>query len=141
MKHSLTITPLMLTAFLCGCASAPAEPTAQMRPIENYAYMDCQQLNLELGAVSTWEQHHTDMKTYMEGQASFMKSMDTVGALLGAIGSSVDPSMSSLYEANTKSSTLATAQVENSQAQAAAHQAGLAKRRNALGKLMEIKGC
>ena len=82
MKHSLTITPLMLTAFLCGCASAPAEPTAQMRPIENYAYMDCQQLNLELGAVSTWEQHHTDMKTYMEGQASFMKSMLIGGGLV-----------------------------------------------------------
>lgn len=141
MKNTLAITTVAITTLLAGCATAPSEPTAQMRPIENYAYMDCQQLNLELGAVSSWEQHHAEMNTYMQSQASFMKSMDTVGALLGAIGSSVDPSMASLYEANTKSSTLATAQVENAQAQAATHQAGLSKRRNALGKLMEIKGC
>lgn len=141
MKHVFTIATVTITSCLAGCATAPAEPTAQMRPIENYAYMDCQQLNIELGAVSTWEKHHTDMNTYMQDQASFMQSMDVIGAVLGAVGSAVDPSMSGVYQANTKSSTLATAQVESSQAQAAAHQAGLAKRRGALGNLMAINGC
>ncbi|MDZ4124979.1 MAG: hypothetical protein U1E02_12490 [Hydrogenophaga sp.] len=141
MKHVLTIATVTITAFLAGCATAPAEPTAQMSPIDNYANMDCQQLNTELKAVSTWENHHTDMNTYLKDTSSFMQTMDVIGAVLGAVGSAVDPSMSGMYQANTKSSTLATAQVESSQAQAAAHQAGLAKRRSALGKLMAINGC
>lgn len=139
MKQVLTIATI--TSFLAGCATAPAEPTVQMSPIASYANMNCQQLNTELGAVSTWENHHADMNTYMQDTSSFMQSMDVIGAVLGAVGSAVDPSMSGVYQANIQSSTLATAQVESSQAQAAAHQAGMAKRRGALGKLMAIKSC
>lgn len=136
-----SLVAIAATCALAGCATAPPEPTAQMRPVNHYANMDCRQLNSELVAVSTWERHHADMNAYMEDQASFMKSMDAIGAVLGAVGSAVDPSMSSMYQANTKSSTLATAQVENSRTQAAAHQAGLAKRREAIGQMLDIKGC
>ena len=137
-------TRLAAIAALCalaGCATAPPAPTAEMRPVGHYATMDCRQLQSELNAVSAWERHHTEMNAYMEDQASFMKTMDALGAVLGAVGSAVDPSMSGMYQANTKSSSLATAQVESSQSQAAAHQAGLAKRQVALGQLMSIKGC
>jgi hypothetical protein len=135
------LSPLLLALTLSGCASAPPAPTIAMRPVQSYSYLNCDQLNLELGAVSTWEQHHAEMNTYMQSQASFMQSMDSVTAILTAVGSSADPTMASIYQQNSQASSLATAQTENAQAQAAAHQAGLVKRRATLEQLRAIKQC
>ena len=141
MKPSLSLVPVALIAALSGCATAPAQPTVQMRPIESYPHLDCQQLSIELVAIGTWEQHQANAETYMQRSASFMSSLDMLTDILGAVGSQVDPSMASLYQANAQSGKLATAQVEASQSEAATHKAGLAKRRAALGQLHTIKRC
>lgn len=141
MNHSKTVFPLLLAVLLGGCATAPPEPVVQMRPIDSYANLDCQQMSTEIAAVGTWQQHHSDMNAFMEKQASSMRMMDGLGSILTAVGSAVDPSMAGMYEESNKSSALATAQTENAQAQAAAHQAGLAKRQTALKQLFAIKGC
>lgn len=135
------LSPMLLILTLTGCASAPPAPTVTMRPVQSYSYLNCDQLNLELGAVSTWEQHHAEMNDYMQNQASFMQNMDSMTAILTAIGSSVDPTMAGVYQQNNQASSLATAQTENAQAQAAAHQAGLVKRRSTLEQLRVIKQC
>ncbi|MDQ8037264.1 MAG: hypothetical protein REI12_07575 [Pedobacter sp.] len=141
MKYSRMVMPLLLATMLGGCATAPPEPSVQMRPIESYANLDCQQMGSEITAVSTWQQHYTDTNVFMEKQASSMRIMDTFGSVLTAVGSAVDPSMAGMYQESNKSSALATAQTENAQAQAATHQAGLSKRQSALKQLFAIKGC
>lgn len=141
MKHSNIFMPLLLATLLGGCATAPPQPSVQMRPIESYASLDCQQMGDELSSVGTWQQHHADTNAFMEKQASSMRMMDGLSAVLTAVGSAVDPSMAGMYEENNKSSALATAQTENAQAQAAVHQSGLAKRKLALRQLFAIKEC
>lgn len=141
MKHAFPLSPLVLSALLAGCATAPSQPTVQMRPIQNYAYLECPQISIELSAVSTWEQHHADTEAYMQKTASFMSSMDMLSGMLGAIGGQLDPSMASIYQASAQNDKLTTAQVEASQAESAAHKAGLAKRRAALEQLYAIKKC
>lgn len=141
MKRPLVITVVAIISLLSGCATAPAEPMVQMQSVESYADMSCQQLSSELKVVGMWEQHHAEMNTYMEDSASFMQSMDVISAVLGAVGSAVDPSMAGMYQANTKASSLSTAQVETAQGKAEALHAQMAKRRSVLRQVMAIKRC
>lgn len=141
MNRVLIIAAVTITTLLVGCATAPPEPRTQLSPLGTYANMDCQQLYIELGTVNSWIQHQTDMNAYMREEASSSKTLESFGAVLGAIGSSADPSMAGTFAANSRSAKAATAQFESYQAQAAAHQEGLVRRQAAVGKLMEVKGC
>lgn len=112
-----------------------------MQPIANYPAMDCRALIRERAVVQAWKQHHGEMNAYMADQASTMGSLDAMTSILSALGSAVDPRMAGMYQANDQMSRNTTAQVQTSQAQAAAHEAGLNRRQAALGQLIQVKGC
>ena len=124
-----------------GCATAPVQPTMQMRSIDGYSAFECADIRSELETVGSWEQYHSSMQDYQKSEAESMKMWSGIGAIMGAVANQYDPSSASTFDAMQQSDAASIAHVETSAQQAAEHQAGMSKRRSVLERMLAIKGC
>ncbi|MES2907627.1 MAG: hypothetical protein V4688_00530 [Pseudomonadota bacterium] len=133
---------VVLGSFLIhGCATGPTQPTAEIRSIDRYPAFECSDIRGELLTVGSWEQYQSSMQTYQKDQADSMKMWDGIGAVMGALASQYDPSSASTFQAMSQSNAVSTAHVETAAQEAAEHQAGMAKRRAVLERMLVLKGC
>lgn len=133
---------VVLGSFLVhGCAAAPTKPTSEVRSTSRYPAFECSDIQSELVTVGSWELYQSSMQIYQKDQADSMKMWDGIGAVMGAVASQYDPSSASTFQAMSQSNAVSTTHVETAAQEAAEHQAGMAKRRAVLERMLVLKGC